>query len=64
MNKNGRSTLRRVKLGRYPFAAAVERYMRAKEPVLSVSTADEISRKLKLFCRIFDDMKKDGTVSS
>lgn len=64
VNKTGRSSIRGTKLGRYPFAVAADIYMRARAPVLSASTADEIDRKLKLFCKIFEDLKRAGTIRS
>jgi len=54
----------RLKLGRYPFAAAVEVYTKRRVGIVAESTLAEDHRKLKHIGRIFESLKDQGLVGT
>lgn len=69
---NGRSTKRRryadevarLKLGRFPFAAAIETHMKKRYGILSETTYKEEERKLRMLAKVFEDLKREGRIDT
>ncbi|MBO4551913.1 MAG: hypothetical protein J5673_01790, partial [Candidatus Methanomethylophilaceae archaeon] len=47
-------------LGRYPFSGGIRYYEAKRSTKYSRSTMEENVRKLRMFARIFEEMKKNG----
>jgi len=53
-----------LRLGRYPFAAAVEAYIDSRVGIVADSTLREERRKLKYLAKIFESLKRQGLIRS
>jgi integrase/recombinase XerD len=65
LSKANKEEAKRLKLGRYPFAAAADWYMKKKRHgTVSDNTYDEEERKYRYIGGVFEDLKKQGKVQT
>jgi len=59
-----KADLSKVKLGRYPFRAGIKYYLAKREPFIGGDTPTEHERKLNMFATMFEELNKQGMVST
>jgi len=53
-----------LKLGRFPFAAAIPHYLERRYGTVADSTFKEEERKLKYLARVFEELKTEGKITT
>ena len=64
LNAATQGEVKGLRLGRYPFAAAVGRYMESRRGIVAELTYVEEAKKLKYIGRIVEELKREGRAGS